>query len=110
MAPTSDERRVVAARLRAEVSEEECIDYAVCRIINDVLGVNGVWGAKAARILAELIDPMCHIKVLPELVAMQLYMCGRCGAMITGYSDATTFYAPRFCPNCGARVTDVGER
>ena len=50
------------------------------------------------------------LKVLPELAVMQLYMCGRCGAMISGYSDATTLYAPRFCPNCGARVTSGGER
>lgn len=53
---TSDERREVAWRLRTEVSEGECIDYAVCRIINDVLGVNGAWGAKAARILADPFD------------------------------------------------------
>lgn len=50
------------------------------------------------------------LKVLPELAVMQLYMCGRCGAMISGYSDANTLYAPRFCPNCGARVTSGGER
>lgn len=50
------------------------------------------------------------LKVLPELAAMQLYMCDRCGAMIAGYSDATTLYAPRFCSNCGARVTSGGER
>lgn len=56
---SSDERREVAWRLRTEVSEGECIDYAVCRIINDVLGVNGAWGAKAARILADMIDPTC---------------------------------------------------
>lgn len=49
------------------------------------------------------------LKVLPELAVMQLYMCGRCGAMISGYSDTTTFYAPRFCPNCGASVTSGGE-
>ena len=56
MTPTSDERREVAARLRTEVSEGECIDYAVFRIINEVLLINGAWGAKAARILADLID------------------------------------------------------
>lgn len=39
MAETSDERREVAWRLRTDVSEGECIDFAVFRIINDVLGV-----------------------------------------------------------------------
>lgn len=54
---SGDERREVAARLRADVSESECIDYAVFRIIHDVLGIDGACGAKAVRILADLIDP-----------------------------------------------------
>lgn len=53
----SDDCREVAARLRADVSESECIDYAVFRIIHDVLGIDGACGAKAARIIADLIDP-----------------------------------------------------
>lgn len=55
--PTSDERREVAERLRKDVSESECIDYAVFRIIHDVLGVENATGSKAAHILADLIDP-----------------------------------------------------
>lgn len=27
-----------------------------------------------------------------------------CGAFMTQYTDATTYYKPRFCPNCGAKV------
>lgn len=63
----------------------------------------------------QFIDPpndetTFSLKVLRGVATMQLYMCGRCGAMISGYSDANTLYAPRFCPNCGARVTRGGER
>lgn len=102
MKPTSDERREVAWRLRSEVSEGECIDYAVCRIINDVLGVNGAWGDKAARILADLIDPTCKIVPFDE-ESMRLPHCSRCGQpMLKPW--------PNFCPCCGSRVVaDDGE-
>lgn len=56
-APSSEERREVAERLRKDVSESECIDYAVFRIIKEVLGIDGACGAKAAHVLADLIDP-----------------------------------------------------
>lgn len=61
----------------------------------------------------QFIDPpndetTFSLKVLRGVATMQLYMCGRCGAMVAGYSDATTFYAPRFCPSCGARCVDNG--
>ena len=102
MAPTSDERREIAARLRTDVSEEECIDYAVFRIIKDVLGVNGVWGDKAARILADLIDPTCEVVLLDD-ESMRLPHCSRCRQPILKP-------LPNFCPCCGARVTRGGER
>jgi predicted RNA-binding Zn-ribbon protein involved in translation (DUF1610 family) len=111
----SDERREVAARLRAEVSEGECIDYAVFRIINDVLGVNDAWGAKAARILADLIDPTCHIVCVddtyntPETgrVDEWHYECSKCGIELDDNdTDVMDSGAKPFdyCPNCGARV------
>ena len=93
---TSDERREVAAWLRMEVSEEGCLDYVVHRIINDVLGVNGAWGAKAAHILADLIDPTCH-KVIPSEMEGCVF-CSNCGAEIGEYG------VPNYCHNCGHRV------
>ena len=103
-APTSDERRDVAWRLRTEVSEGECIDYAVCRIINDVLGVNGAWGDKAARILADMIDPTCYLVDTtstdglhgPIIFSHEL-SCGH---------TCETFWRepPAHCTECGARV------
>lgn len=96
MSMTSDERREVAWRLRSEVSEGECIDFAVFRIAHDVLGVEDATGARAARILAELIDPTCH-KVIPDEVEGYVF-CSNCGAEIGEYG------VPNYCHNCGHRV------
>lgn len=102
MTPTSDERREVAERLRIEVMDEDTsLDYPVNRIINDVLGVNGAWGAKAARILADLIDcPTCHICDTDHEFEDSV-RCDRC---------RMTFNRPwepfKYCPNCRAEVVD----
>lgn len=101
MAPTSDERREVAARLRTEVGEDECIDYAVFRIINDVLLINGAWGAKAARILADLIDPTCEATYDNPFASDFNYMCMACG------EHFSTCGEPRYCPGCGRRIEHV---
>ena len=103
MSKISDERREVAERLRTDVSEEECIDYAVFRIIKDVLWVNGAWGAKAARILADLIDPTCVYEPTETLTRWDendhehetnepdfdcaTFACSRCGAMVVSSDD-----------------------
>lgn len=101
-APTSDERREVAWRLRSEVSEDESLDYPVCRIIDDVLGVNGAWGDKAARILADLIDPTCHIGY-DDWASRQcmgtMLSCDRCGNAFPVINGPY-----QYCPCCGARV------
>lgn len=110
MAPTSDRRREVAARLRTDVTEEECIDYAVFRIIYDVLGVGGAWGAKAAGILADLIDPTCHLvetikNEWPDGSTTYLHRLS-CGHMCETIHRSS----PVFCPYCGARLTNCGAR
>lgn len=102
MTPTSDERREVAWRLRSEVSEGECIDYAVCRIINDVLGVNGAWGDKAARILAELIDPTCHNK--HPRASDGCFCCSECLFLYEPTDRSACRNSFLHCPRCGARV------
>lgn len=93
--PSSDERREVAARLRTEVGEDECIDYAVFRIINDALLINGAWGAKAARILADLIDPITTVELRAPWT-----ICMKCGARMEGYQHKPV----RFCPHFGRRI------
>lgn len=105
---SSDERREVAERLRTEVGEDECIDYAVHRIINDALLINGVWGAKAARILADLIDPTCH--VVSEALHTGSFGCEEAGTEFTLSCGHTVIvdgdFPPGYCDECGARVVD----
>jgi hypothetical protein len=108
-APTSDERREVAWMLRTEVSEGECIDYAVCRIINDVLGVNGAWGAKAARILADLIDPTCHVVGTTSEEGLYDGLTIFRHELSCGHTCETVWLEPpAYCDVCGARVVDDG--
>lgn len=97
---TSEERRKVAARLRKDVGESSCIDYAVFRIAHDVMGIEHVTGAKAAHMLADLIDPTCHVDVNKHGRAY----CTNCGCDDWCLADGS-----HFCPNCGARVVSDGE-
>lgn len=103
-APTSDERREVAARLREsrayisglpKTSPEQnvfdtferilaCIDYERGNIFD---------------YLADLIDPTCHIVTTAE----GMLGCDRCHTLLLGTSAK-----PNFCPNCGARVSEDG--
>lgn len=105
----SEERREVAARLRTEVGEDECIDYAVFRIINDALLINGAWGAKAARILADLIDPTCHLVG----TTLQTWTDGTHSfyhELSCGHTCETVWAKPpAFCNECGARVVERGD-
>lgn len=104
-------RREVAARLRNDVSESECIDYAVFRIINDVLGIEHATGAHAAHVLADLIDRTTCFDT--ESKDSKSFTCSACG-----FSESKLVVSPfalsflgvkpsyRYCPNCGADVLD----
>lgn len=96
MEQTSNERREVAFRLRSDVSDGECIDFAVFRIAHDVLGVEDAMGARAGRILADLVDPTCY-PVIPDEEEGYVF-CSNCGAEIGEYG------VPNYCHNCGHRV------
>ena len=97
--------------LLIEVKDEDTsLDYPVHRIINDVLGVNGAWGAKAAHILADLIDPTCHDADHSGFE----FKCSVCGAYTEipthmgaeiGWTKDSGFHLD-YCPCCGARVVD----
>lgn len=111
MTPTSEERRDVAEMLRIEVREEETsLDYPVCRIINDVLGVNGAWGDKAARILADMIDPTCEVDSI-EPVEDELGQTVSYEFNLTCGHSVTKPYieAPAYCDVCGARVVSEDD-
>ena len=111
MTPTSDERREVAARLRTEVGEDECIDYAVFRIINDSLLINGAWGAKAARILADLIDPTCKVSSVDTYCNELGQLDGWEFHLTCGHSFQRPWNEPpAYCPECGARVVSDDDQ
>ena len=107
-APTSDERRMVAEMLRIEVREEDTsLDYPVQRIINDVLGVNGAWGDKAARILADLIDPTCEVDSVEQVDNELSQLDGFEFILTCGHTFKQPYNEPpAYCPYCGARVVD----
>ena len=124
MAPTSDERRKVAARLRsgivarnipeAYVAIVQSIGVRPCLLLHD--GESGDRFDRSAyelalSRLADLIDPTCH-DTLPDWGPFECSECGTQFSVIPVYigPDGTSEHdeeKPRFCPNCGARL--VGE-
>lgn len=124
--PTNDERREVAARLRAldvyECDEGDYIDESDVENALGIINVDGVWcEAVGVMRLADLIEPeerTCHM-IRGHLT--DTVFCDVCGerfdgvaqymAMVpNGFSVAdykAKYKDAKFCPNCGAKV--VGE-
>lgn len=115
MAPTSDERREVASALRGNPNDTlipqsrdgfEGMTYReaayrfwnMCRRVRDAANVDIAYSTTS--VLADLIDPTCHLWPLYD----GGFGCDRC---FTGFPDmkAKTSY----CPACGARVVSGGE-
>ena len=57
--------------------------------------------------LADLIDPTCEVESVDSTGGLLAYRLS-CGH--TAYRPAYIQGPPPVCPNCGARVTRVGER
>jgi hypothetical protein len=110
---SSDERREVARKLREKHLERtyrfegQCVEdqrVQFLRDLNDCLPD----GESAFLVLADLIDPTCHIA--PDDWASEQCMgpmlsCDRCCAWLLPINGDY-----HYCPNCGARVTSGGER
>lgn len=109
-APTSDERREVAKRLRGldvEITSHDTLERAVDKFMKAVCGdipfspirysVRNLCGL--ANMLADLIDPTCHDFGGEEGTNGEGYdfACSACGYVCD-------LAEPKFCPNCGARV------
>ena len=96
---TSDERREVAARLRALADGGSPMTECSVDSLYIALGVpcSCGTGIECAVIgyLADLIDPTCHL--LPSLDGG--FGCDRCFTWFPSMKEK-----PRFCPECGARV------
>lgn len=108
MAPTSDERREVAARLRKNASKRGVsLDYlgstqvASWWLLLHTIGCMSNEQESAFRMLADLIDPTCHDFGGEEGTNGEGYdfACSACGYVCD-------LAEPTFCPNCGARVVE----
>lgn len=120
MAPTNDERRDVAARLRNEGHALDAIDATVelaSLVLDDALGIDHMSGwCDLLDTLADLIDPTCSVvrkQVYtggPQMYKT-LWCCSECGFPLaeSKYKGHRPFIEEIFCPHCGARVTSGGE-
>lgn len=97
-APTSDERREVAERLR-EYGNDTLKDGSLLKTLKDVTGADS-W-RHVLLALADLIDPTCEM-----VVKYGHACCGRCGHVLAGEGEVEEgYYEFRpFCPDCGARA------
>lgn len=101
---SSEERREMAERLRREGRALTAIDMGVelaSLTLDDAIGIehNATWEECFNR-LADLIDPTCHDFGGEEGTNGEGYdfACSACGYVCD-------LAEPKFCPNCGARVT-----
>ena len=114
--PTDDERREVAARLRAldvfEFDEGDYIDQGDIENTLGVINVDGAWcEAEGVMRLADIIEPeerTCRdVSGYPDG-----FECSECGCLLDVYgieSQPTMWVkgmtiAPSFCPTCGGKV------
>ena len=122
MEQTSDERREVAERLRKEANGYRRNRAHGVRTEIDLGDVPGVfqdmthfcWLHGTVRCedmldrLADLIDPTCHIED-DDWASQQcmgpMLSCDRCG---NAFPEINGPY--QYCPCCGARVVERGER
>lgn len=119
----SEERREAARQMREEAAgfrrlSEECdhvwtVDLGdVPALFQDVAHFAGLDGTVRADELfdrmADLMDPTCQMKGIPE---SSYRACSRCGAFVMrdAATDCTEAIPVRYCPNCGARVIAGGE-
>lgn len=122
MAPTSDERREVAARLREldhEITSYDTIESGANKLEKAVCGntsfspieysVRNLCGL--ANTLADLIDPQertCRIaRKGGGAISAGWYVCSECGLVYPPCNDDIAKWALQFCPHCGARITEV---
>lgn len=116
MAPTSDERREVAARLRWLASDPGAqtrgpYGPSTYAITCDAIFGQGIGGPSETQFLnrlADLIDPTCRNEY--SNLNDRSFLCSKCGYEAFTYDDSNCDPDEfEFCPHCGARVVEGGE-
>lgn len=103
MAPTSDERCAVAARMREIMRQyPDCpFDGMIAQSILDVIGE----GVPICETVASLIDPTCYVvnTISYDWSDGSIY----CHDLSCGHTCETSCpEPPAFCDQCGARVVE----
>ena len=101
-APTSDERREVAERLRKAADFDEWLDLT---IENAIFGVFGEVRRPIADNLADLIDPVCHLVGTTSEEGLYDGLTIFRHELSCGHTCETVWLEPpAYCDVCGARV------
>lgn len=123
MAPTSEECREVARRLRENAEKHGVtLDYLGSTQVNswwlllNSIGCDSNHQEVAFNLIADLIDPTCEV-VRKQVYAggpqmyKTLWCCSKCGFPLaeSKYKGHRPFVEERFCPRCGSRVTRGGD-
>lgn len=111
---TSDERRKIAAKLRALADGESTMDECSVDDLYIALGVpcSCGTGIECAVIgyLADLIDPTCKVSSVETYDDELGQLEGWEFHLTCGHSFQRPWNEPpAYCPECGARVVDGGE-
>lgn len=112
MASTSDERREVAATMRA-ISCMGVRDLTLGEVLNSILTFGAPRPTTEMAILdrlADLIDPMCR----NASGCQDVFECSECRCKVELIAEVCNEYGepfgvplmPSWCPNCGAEVVE----
>lgn len=96
MSATSDERREVAEKLRHASHTDANLDVTIAIAILETVGEVH---HPIAAVVADLIDPTCHVETSGEWHGLEIG--GRCSAC-----HAPLACGVRYCDNCGSRCID----
>lgn len=116
MKTTCDDQRRVAESLRASTYSGEYLDKAVFKAI---YGTMGEMPYPIGSVLADLIDPTCHIELRygdSDHTDEPHYICSRCGKEGIDVYERKDFTLEGiishsdYCSCCGARVVDFTIR
>lgn len=117
MSKISDERRGAAERLREAAIDDGHVgrpygEQGFQVTLRRIIGTSNPMRKTLYARLADLIDPTCEIATDQvddgEWGAHDIYeCCSECGNQ--NMRDRFTGKPYRFCPHCGARVTDGGD-